>query len=690
MIQMIRLDKLHLSEHNVRKHGAEANLHELAASILARGVKQNLIGGASKKRGHYAIFAGGRRLLACLLLLAEKKIAGSYEVPVNVMTASDDEIAETSLAENFHREAMTPTDECRAFLHFIGTDGDIDAVAKRFGLTRKFIEGRIRLASLADPIFEALAQGKMTMEVAKAYGATADQAKQMAVFDQVANTWQETHPENIRRLILNNGIDGDHPIAKLVGLARYTEAGGRIEQDLFSTAETARWIDMEIAVGLGTELMNERAIELAGETGIGCIKPLLAPKSTWDDRDGLHAFLPAQAELTVDETARLDELQKQGDALADRLNSEVDDEMVAAGLEAELQALEQEAQRISNKPAAIPDELKPVVSQFLVIGADGEPVLETGYWSERVIAGTPTDAGGQGSVSLDPVQAVAKEQGLSQRLIDELSVHRRDILALHVANDPTLALDLMIFAMADKNVKYSDFALGTTIRAPRANDPVSSSQMPSNQAREQLRALEETLDHGWAEGQDVAARFDRFRALDDDARANWLAYSVAHSLEASLGVPKASRYNALHSHLGRTIGIDTKAWWRPTAENYFDKVTKGRMTTILDEIGGSMLSSRYASSKKADLAKACESLCGGRAIVEPEIREAAISWLPDAMRFDVVDDVKSTHEDLDDDTVDDEVIDGVADDDNDAAVASEPCTAEDNPLPVPELATAEA
>ncbi|MGC5098554.1 ParB/RepB/Spo0J family partition protein, partial [Escherichia coli] len=70
----------------------------------------------------------------------------------------DATLSEASLAENFQRVNMTPTDECRAFQHFIGEGCDLDAVAKRFGVTRRFVEGRLRLAGLADPVFEALAE----------------------------------------------------------------------------------------------------------------------------------------------------------------------------------------------------------------------------------------------------------------------------------------------------------------------------------------------------------------------------------------------------------------------------------------------------------------------------------------------------------------------------------------------------
>ena len=72
----------------------------------------------------------------------------TYDVPVMVLKADESTLGETSLAANFHQLKLTPAEECRAFLHFLGKDGDIDAVATRFGQTRRFIEGRLRLANL--------------------------------------------------------------------------------------------------------------------------------------------------------------------------------------------------------------------------------------------------------------------------------------------------------------------------------------------------------------------------------------------------------------------------------------------------------------------------------------------------------------------------------------------------------------
>src|SRR3546814_20155610 len=65
-----------------------------------------------------------------------------FDVPVMVLKGDDATLSETSLAANFHQLKMTPAEECRAFQHFLGTSGDIDAVAKRFGLTRRRSEER--------------------------------------------------------------------------------------------------------------------------------------------------------------------------------------------------------------------------------------------------------------------------------------------------------------------------------------------------------------------------------------------------------------------------------------------------------------------------------------------------------------------------------------------------------------------
>lgn len=631
-IQLIPLNKLQLSAHNVRKTGAENQLDELVANIAANGILQNLIGGPAKKKGFTDIFAGGRRLRALNRLAAEGKIEKDHKVPVLLVEQSEAGVAETSLSENFVRLNMTPTDECKAFLHFLGTEGDVEAVAKRFGLTRRFVEGRLRLATLADPIFDALAGGDMTMEVAKAYAATPDQAKQLAVFEEVANSWLATNALEIRKRILGSSLSASHPIALLVGETRYTEAGGRISRDLFTEAESAEWLDGDIATTLASAIMQEAAAAHAERSGIGTIIPLLAKGSNWADREDLAQARLDRAPLSEAAEARLAAIAEEHAEIEEHCESTELDEDEIAAINARVEALEREEAELRDTELLIDAERKASLTQFLVIGPDGTPTIESRYWEEP---GRHAASGGKNDVSPETPKSQAKSRGLSGVLVDELAMARRDVLALHVASDPSIALDLAIFSLAERSVgHYSEIGCALTIS--RLNDPIVRNGVPDNAAAGALHEIRQQLDTSWSEFPSAAARFDAFRALGDEERASWLAVCMAKAIEASIGGKGLSRHNGFHDHLGQLLEIDVAAWWRPTASTYFSRVRKGGMQTALNEIGGPVLAARYASSKSAEMADACEKICSGAALVEPEIREAGIAWLPRAMQFNAI------------------------------------------------------
>ena len=148
---VIPLGKLRLSEANVRKNDSNLFIEELAANIEAKGLLQNLIVVPAKKRGMFDVTAGGRRLRALNFLLGAGKLPKDHPVACRVLDIDAAEQSELSLIENVIRLDMTPTDEIRAYKHFVNEGSDLDAIAKRFGRTRRFIEGRLRLADLADP-----------------------------------------------------------------------------------------------------------------------------------------------------------------------------------------------------------------------------------------------------------------------------------------------------------------------------------------------------------------------------------------------------------------------------------------------------------------------------------------------------------------------------------------------------------
>ena len=101
---------------------------------------------------------------------------------------------------------------------------------------------------------------------------------------------------------------------------------------------------------------------------------------------------------------------------------------------------------INDRPPILADELKAEAGAFLVLSRNGEPALVPQFYTEAEIVSE--DEGALEAV-LESETTTPKGGALSQRLLDELAMRRRDILAIHLANDPALALDFMVFTLAD-------------------------------------------------------------------------------------------------------------------------------------------------------------------------------------------------------------------------------------------------
>ena len=629
MIKSIPLNKLVRSPRNVRRHSDPAADVELKASIAARGLLQNLIVRPAAK-GKFEVEAGERRRRAMLALAHEKILARDQEVTCLVLEDSAEAAVETSLAENFHRLAMNPADEAQAFAALVTGGGTVEDVARRFGLTVRFVEGRLRLATLAPVVFEALASGQITLDIAKAFGATSDQEIQARVFEQVSSAYYAPNPDSIRRMVLSGTVRGSDPRARLVGRDAYIAAGGRIERELFDDDDSESWVDVALLESLAAAKMEEQAKALAAEQGLAWVKPTLDPYASHDLVEGLVRLPAEPAPLTEAELAKLDELDASYDEHAAILEDEDSAEEAVAAAEAAIEAIERECQEIRARPPVIAPELKAEAGMILVLSRDGTPVLQPVFYGERQAEPAEGDSG---------IEVVAGEEGsdkrrttLSKRLVDELAMQRRDVLALHVASDPGLALDVLVFTLADADTHDWRARAATTLRAPLPAGPIMGFEAKDAPASGALAELRSSLDESWRAGGDVTSRFDLFRALSDDSRAAWLGFVVARSLEASLNMT-GERQLPFQDHLGRLIGIDMAQWWRPTAANYFDRVSKQVILDALADVGGLELSSRFASVKKGDLAMSAERVFAGTYITEVEVREKALSWVPEVMRF---------------------------------------------------------
>ncbi|MFJ5932238.1 ParB/RepB/Spo0J family partition protein [Sphingomonas sp. NPDC092331] len=628
---------------NVRKASDAYADAQLEANIAAKGVRQNLIGvPVSRKKGHYRIIAGGRRLDAVHRLIEKGVFGPDYALPVLVLGDAND-VVETSLAENFFHLTMNPADTCRAFQDVIKAEGKTpEEVAIRFGLTERFVRSRLSLADLADPVFDALRNGEITLGVAIAYASgSSDRERQAEVFEALKGSYYRSNADHIRRELAQGTYVGSDPKAQLVGRDAYQAAGGRFHGDLFTDAATERWIDGGILDQLAADKLAAAAEALREREGFGEVRVLSRAQVGYSDTWGMRPVTGEQPELTPEQAARIEAIEVELDAAREAYDATDDDDESEQYAQV-IELLEADLDEIENRAPILTDEEKAGTLAFLVIGHDGTPRIHEQLYVLPVDddGSSAEDDGEEGDEGDDTGEAADADRkpvvAYSQRLTHELAEMKAEMLRVHVASDPRFALDLMTFWMADKATRnYGVYDLATELRADAASSPLAGYES-NTPAGEQWEKLGEALDRSWVDVGDCAERFDAFRALDDGARAAWLGWLVARTIVA---VPAGSSGEALIDHLGTKLEIDVALWWRPTATNYFDRISKGAILAHLETIGGKALASRYGASKKHELASSAEKIFAGTVPIEPEIREAALAWVPDVMRFTHVADI---------------------------------------------------
>lgn len=250
------LRQLRRAAENVRHTRIDEDVASLAEDITAHGLLQSLIGYKSGKT--VQIVGGGRRFQALRKIEEEGLIDGEFSVPV--LIRDPQEAIELSLAENLQQRTMSPVDEFLAFRALMDRGDTSPAeLAKRFGFSERVVKQRLRLADLATPIIDALAERKISFDSAMAYAATQDRELQAEVFkaeDKKGRSYADVHrPRDIKHAIAMKGRTDEDPVFRYVGELAYTDAGGTFEDDLFIEEKKVRTLANP---GILLELARER------------------------------------------------------------------------------------------------------------------------------------------------------------------------------------------------------------------------------------------------------------------------------------------------------------------------------------------------------------------------------------------------------------------------------------------------
>lgn len=146
----INVEDIHPHPDNPRK--VLTDIEELAESIKAKGVMQNLTV-VPREAGGYTAIIGHRRLAA-------SKLAGLSEVPCVIVEMSYKDQLGTMLLENIQRSDLTVVEQAQGFQMMIDLGETVDTVAEKTGFSKSTVKRRIEIAKLDRTKLTAAAERK--------------------------------------------------------------------------------------------------------------------------------------------------------------------------------------------------------------------------------------------------------------------------------------------------------------------------------------------------------------------------------------------------------------------------------------------------------------------------------------------------------------------------------------------------
>jgi ParB family chromosome partitioning protein len=159
--RMVPLATLKANPQNPRRHFAEEELAELAASIGEKGVVQPLVVRPAEG-GTYEIVAGERRWRAA-------QRAQLHQVPAIVRQLSDREALELAIIENVQRSDLNAIEEARGYQQLIEAFNHTqEELAQIIGKSRSHLANMLRLLKLPDGVQDMIREGQLSAGHARA------------------------------------------------------------------------------------------------------------------------------------------------------------------------------------------------------------------------------------------------------------------------------------------------------------------------------------------------------------------------------------------------------------------------------------------------------------------------------------------------------------------------------------------
>jgi ParB family chromosome partitioning protein len=602
----IPLSSLVRAELNIRKTGREADIDQLAASIEAHGLLENLIVGPGEN-GRYAVIAGGRRLAALGLLHDQGKIEADHPVPCQVRETSETrELIELSLAENVVRAPVHPADQFDAFqtLHLQGLGAE--EIAARFGVPSSTVLQRLKLASVSPRLIEEYREARMTLEQLMAFTISDDVETQERIWFDFPH--RDATPAYIKRLLTQSHVNGQDRRARFIGTEAYEAAGGIVVRDLFPPEGQGYFSDSQLLDRLVAEQLAAEAEALKAE-GWGWVD--VCHEIDYGHLARFGRVHPSERPLPDEDKARLSQLASRYDELVAEIDEDDENE--------ELDRITADITALQEGREFWPEDVKANAGAVLSLDYTGALIVTLGLVrpEDRQDEETPREARSRKKPN-------GADDSVSDALMAELTAHRTAALQAVLAARPEEALNALAFALALRVFHGSYLPSCIDIR-PVVTDPSHGREtVGESPAMAELMKL----TGAWVERlpDQPGDLLSWITSADMETKLGLLAFCTARTVNAI--VPSQGQLNSFCAEqaqvLENAVGLDMVQWWTPTRETYFNRVTREQITKAVAEAVSKRSAQKLSKAKtKKAMAEQAEQLVAGKRWLPAPLRPAS-------------------------------------------------------------------
>jgi ParB family chromosome partitioning protein len=597
-ITPIPLNKLVISDDNVRKTVDDGHITSLAASLMAHGQKQNLIVRRQGKK--FAIIDGKCRYLAHMVNVDAGRISANFPVPCLIDETNIDG-KEISLIANTLREDMHPADEFEAFKALVDAGNSTADIAARRGCPESHVMKLLKLANCSPVLLKLYREDKLKIDQLMAFAITDDHAAQEAVLEQAG---ANAHYSYIRRLLTANEIPAADRRVQYIGVKAYEEAGGPVKRDLFSDEENGTFIvDAALLDRLAAEKL-QRASKPVAKEGWKWVE-VVASDFGYDQKAQFRQIHAEPPPLPAKLAKEVEKLQAEYDEICD--SDEPKHIKRCDEIDRRLMAIEKER----GKAVFTPEQLA-IAGAVVTIGDDFKTHIVRGLVRPEDM---PKGKSKAKASTADGADGDERGDEFAAGLIEDLTAQKSAAISAAMLKEPSVALAAVVYSMALDifGLSRSCLQIAATqehfqkVEGSKALAEISGAK---DRWSEKLPGEPEKLWQ-WCLKQKT------------DTLLDLLACCAALTVDVIRTKHNGTEGDRLQhgDQLAAALKLDMRDWFAPTAENFFCRVDKQQMLDAIREAKGQPHAPALEKLKKGELAAEAERLVAGT------------GWLPSLLRL---------------------------------------------------------